>query len=250
MLSSRRCQADASTDQPDSCTATEGVEKGSDLRAQAAGPRIAPHARAEIDVKGRDWERLARREILPALGENYAVKRSFIYRRPIEHVLLGVNAVTMYEASRLHFKGVAMPLYQPFDTLASLIPNDLGATDVEDGRLPSGTIDVFLRAVPFLEAHATPELLLADSSWKQPDDVVRLEVEGYSYLLARDEGTARQVLEHALDVETDPNLEWEQEIRSRCRFVLSLMGESLGSALAQLSEWEEQTLAALRLSRD
>jgi hypothetical protein len=202
-------------------------------------------------VKGRDWERLARHEIVPALGSAYAVEGSLIYRRPIEHVLLGVNVDTVYVASRLHVKAVVMPLYSPRGHLTYFVPRDLGAIDVLDKtRLPSGALELFTAAVPFLEQHATPELLLRDESWKRADDSVRLEVEGYSYLLVGDGGSARQILEHATTLPTDPELEWLGEIQRRCRLVLSLMQGGLDRACAQLVEWEDETLAALRLSRE
>jgi hypothetical protein len=201
-------------------------------------------------MKGREWERLANREILPVLGESFAVRGSLIYRSPIEHVLLGINAETMYERTRLTLQTVVTPLYRPDDNLAYFVPKTLGGIDVDAGGLPAGAIDLFVDAVPFLEAYATPELLLADSSWKEVDDVVRLEVEGYSYVLTGDDGIARQVLEHASRLELEPPVrEWEREIQLRCRHVVSLLEESVGRACAQLAEWEDQTLAALRLPR-
>jgi hypothetical protein len=53
-----------------------------------------------------------------------------------------------------------------------------------------------------------------------------------------------------VSVTTDPSREWEGETQERCRLILSLIDFSDDAARAQLVDWEEQTLQALRLSRN
>ena len=200
-------------------------------------------------MKGREWERIARREILPALGEGWAVKGSLIYRVPVEHILLGVQADTVYEATRLFLESVVMPLYRPKSWLAYFVPNRLDAIDVVGGQLPRGAVDVFVRAVPFFESHATPSLLLADNSWKW-DDAVPLEVEAYSLLLAGQVPAARAVLARVAAHDPDPELPFESEVVRRAQQMLALLEVDAARAVDQLIEWEDETLANLRLQRD
>lgn len=202
-------------------------------------------------MKGRDWERLAKREILPVLGDAYTVKGSLIYRRPIEHILLGVKADTVYEASRIYLESVVMPLYQPFDALAYFVPYRLDAVDLpESAQLPGEVVELFAeKAVPYLDLHSTPGRLLSDDSWKRADDAVRLEVEGYSHLLEDDVARARDTLGRAVSLSYDPDDTWAAEALERCTLIRSLIDRNLEQARAQLLRWEEHTLAALRLAR-
>jgi hypothetical protein len=200
-------------------------------------------------MKGREWERLAGRQILPALGPGWIVKGSLVYRVPVEHVELGIQADTMYEATRLSLESVVMPLYQQTSALTYFVPKYLDTIDVVGEDLTRRMVKLFVKAVPFLKSHATPALLLADDSWKRNDPVF-LEVEAYSLLLAGQVAAARAVLERVAAHDPDPELEWEQEIVGRVHRVLALLEVDVELAVDQLVAWEDETLANLRLERD
>lgn len=202
-------------------------------------------------MKARTWERIARRQVVPALGEAFAAHDHLIYRRPIEHVLVGMNIDTVYEASRLHVEAVVMPLFSPRDHLTYFVPRDLGALDVQDGaELSPNQLEIFTDGLDFLQSHATPRLLLEDGSWKRADDVVRLEVEAYSYLLLGSLDTSQTVLEHIVRLRVDPDIEWEQLAQQRCAHILALIRGNPAYAQDQLIEWEDDTLNALGLARE
>ena len=201
-------------------------------------------------MKGRDWERLARRDVLPALGDGWTVRGSLIYRQPVEHILLGVQADTLYEATTLSLEAVVMPLYVPFPDLMYFIPSRLERIEVEDDRLTATQVQPIIDAVPFLLAHATPDLLLQDEAWKQPDDVKALEYETYSYLLNDEPDRAAEVLTAVRHVEPDDEpVGWEIEAVARCASIEKMLSQDASAAKRQLTTWEDENLSNLRLAR-
>jgi hypothetical protein len=200
-------------------------------------------------VKGRDWDRLARASILPVLGRGWVAKGSLLYKQPVEHILLGVNADTLYESTTLHLEAVVMPLYVPFPALMYFVPNRLGRIEVVDGALKPKQIELIRSALPFLGAHATPSRLLADRSWKDRD-ASNLEYEAYSHLLAGSLDKAKGVLDTVRRFKPEPDgPDWVAEAAKRCAQIDALLDRSPAEAQAQLVDWEEQNLLSLRLKR-
>src|SRR5439155_25246024 len=109
-------------------------------------------------MRGRDFERLARKEFVPHLP-GYSVRGSLIYEAPVEDILKGFNADTSaFTAERVFVEVFVMPLYVPSEHLVLNIGIRLGGpahfwTVTEEGFAQGLTSSMVQQGLPFLNAH-------------------------------------------------------------------------------------------------
>jgi hypothetical protein len=217
-------------------------------------------------VKGPAIERLAREHLLPELPE-FDVRRSLVYRRPLDAFLRGLSFDTSAFASgRIFVTAFVQPLFVPSDSLfytfGFRLGDDFWDVDEQDpdptfaaigeaaqrDALPFfdqlGDLDRFCELVPKW-ATAEPKKL---KSLQSLDDPVVTEALGYAELLRGRKDDGVRLLEQTIDSERADAEYANDELIANVEQVLDAVN-SLGLDVGQaaLEEWRAETIKNLRL---
>jgi hypothetical protein len=212
----------------------------------------------------RDRE-LARRaneaHLVGRLGDRFVLERSIVHLSPIEHILAGFSFETIYEAQYVRVVAFAMPLAPPNDIIAYPIGVDVWEGDIHQASgLPVDLLEAMKERVPFLVRHSDPRRFIR-SRQRSRNYGRAEEEEAYLYLASGELRYARTRLKHlsygrssrfhlrlAAKV-LDDVLPVSAAARDRAREMLVKLDASEAAACAQLRSWQDQTLAAVRLTR-
>jgi hypothetical protein len=217
-------------------------------------------------MKGSAVERLARKHLLPELP-GFAVRRSLVYRRPLDVFLCGLSFDTSaFESGRVFVTAFVQPLFVPADSLVytfgfrlgddfwDLDEDDPDATFVavadaaQRDALPFfeqlGDLDAFCERVPEW-ATAEPKKL---KSLQSLDDPVVSEALGYAELLRGRKADGVRLLEQTLESERESGEYANDELIENVEHVLDEVNRlGLEAAQAQLEDWRAETIKNLRL---
>ena len=203
----------------------------------------------------KQWEKLARAQLLPRLSDDFGANRWYVYRRPLGHLLCAVAVETAtWSAEELVLHVFATPMFMPRSDVSwpYSLGKRLGGVDwtfqlqQHEGSylLPERLIEAFAsEEIPFMERHGTPERLLEERDWQDSPSLHVLETKAGALLLCGREDLARIALEQlaGIDVEYD----YEHELVERAAALLRLLDEQDGSALELLQARERQTRSAM-----
>ena len=200
-------------------------------------------------MKARQWERLVSSEVLPLLPSGYAVRGKLLYKDSPRNLLVGINADSSgYSRTEVYLEAFVMPLFVPRDHIAYVIGDRLGGwshTETVGETLARSTIELIVRdGLPFMQRFHT----LADfvnAMRTDPGSIIDLEIEAYSRLILGDVSRARALLLQALAQE--PEFTHDHVVLNRCEQILGLLRQADGTARAQLSSWESETLDHLKI---
>jgi hypothetical protein len=218
-------------------------------------------------VKGPVIERLARKHLLPKLGDAFVARRSLVYRRPAEHLLYGLSFDTSsFTSSRIFVEAFVQPLFVPADgpwyTFGFRLGDDFWDVDEDD---PDPTFvaiaDAAAReALPFFEqldsldrfSELIPKWAEADHKklmdLQSLDDPVVSQAVGYAEILRGNKETGLKLLEQALESEReDEEYANEERIAEIERVLEAVNDQGLEAGQALLEEWRAQTIKNLHL---
>lgn len=199
--------------------------------------------------------------VLDRLGDRFALARNIVHVSPIGHILAGFSFQTIYEAQFVRVVAFAMPLAPPTDGIVYSVSAGVWQGDIlEPKGLPDELVAALEDYVPLVVRHSEAGRFLRSRRRSRNHDGVE-EEEAYLHLAAGNARRARQYLGHLSrgrsprplvrlatrvidDVSPIP-----AATRERAKRMLGLLDASEASALDQLREWQDQTLAAIRMPR-
>jgi hypothetical protein len=217
-------------------------------------------------MKGSAIERLARTHLLPVLP-GFVVRRSLLYRRPVDYFLHGLSFDTSsFSSSRIFVEAFIQPLYEPHEyliyTYGFRLGDDFWDVDEQDPDRAFAAIAQAARrdALPFFDeatdldhfcelvpkwATAIPRRVMQSNTL---DDPVVAEDLGYTEILRGNKEEGVRLLEQAIAYENE-NAEYADEERiANGQEVLDTVHDGgLEAAQALLEDWRIRTITALRL---
>ncbi len=212
-------------------------------------------------MKGRVVERLAREHILPELPDGFTVRRSLIYRRPLDYFLCGLSFGTSAFASyRVFVEAFVQPLYVRKSYLTYTFGFRVGQDfwDIDEAHPEPTFAEIAASArrdaVPFFEqlegldrfCEIVP--ILAAEDWpKVPPltDPHVMEALGYAALLRGHKEEGLRFVEGAIASATEHRWEEQTERGERVRDAVTRLGLEAGQAL--LEQWRSETIRNLRI---
>jgi hypothetical protein len=213
-------------------------------------------------VQARELARRAEEAgVLDRLGDGFVLERSILHATPVGHILAGFSFETIDEARHIRVVAFATPLAPPADGLAYSMSDVAWQGDVREPKgLPGELLAALVDRVPLVARHSDPRRFLRSRRRTRNHDAVD-EEEAYLHLAAGNLRRARWYLRH-LSRGRSP-WPWVQSAarvfddvppispatRERATRMLELLDDGEASALAELRAWQDETLAAVRLSR-
>lgn len=217
-------------------------------------------------MKGPAIERLARKHLLPKLGDDFVARRLIVYRKPVEHLLYALWFDTSsFTSSRIYVETLVQPLFVPVTgprfTFGFRLGDDFWDVDEDDpdptfakigdaaarDALPFfeqlGSLDWFCELIPKWADRGHKKLTDLDS-----DDPVVLEALGYAEIVRGRKQAGVELLERALESEREDEKYANEERISNIERVLQAVDDlGLEAGQALLEEWRAQTIKNLRL---
>lgn len=215
-------------------------------------------------MKGKDFERLARKHLQSLLREGYVVKGKRLVETPTGLVLRGFAVDdSSFDASRFTLWAFAQPLYVPDSTLVLTIGRRLGALDGGQEKWWALTADneaaVFAEVAADMRAAArtfvarcrTPDGL-ADliPEVVSPKNPYGIEALASSCILAGRLEEARIHLDTLRLVMSAPKYDWERDVLRRAERLQSTLAADPDQARRLLQEWATGTAHALGVPAD
>jgi len=218
-------------------------------------------------VKGQAIERLARKHLLPKLGDGFDARRSLVYRRPVEHLLYALAFDTSaFTSNRIFVQAFVQPLFVPLDGLWFTFgfrlnehswdvdeddpdPTFAKVADVaERDALPFfdelGSLDRFCELIPKWAGKDESKL----KGLPSVDDPSVAEPLGYAEILRGRKQAGVDLLERALESEREDDEYANEERIANIERVLDAVNDlGLEAGQALLEEWRAQTIKNLRL---
>jgi hypothetical protein len=173
-------------------------------------------------VKGAAIERLARRHLLPKLGDSFVATRSLVYRRPVERLLYALAfGTSSFTSGRIYVQAFVQPLFVPAEgprvTFGFRLGDDFWDVDEDD---PDPTFAKIAEAaerdaLPFfdelgsLDRFCEPVPKWAEADRKKLkdlqalDDPVVAQAVGYGEILRGRKQAGVQLFERALESERE-----------------------------------------------
>lgn len=205
--------------------------------------------------------RVGEAHLLERLGGRFVLERSALHVAPVDHILAGFNFETIYEAQHVRVVAFAMALAPPDDDIAYPVRTDVWQGDIYQATgFPGDLVEAIVGCRAFVERHSDPRRFLRSRSRTRNYDRVD-EEEAYLYLATGDLQRARSRLRHLSRGRSsrllvrlvasvfDEVTPFSAAARERASDMLLKLNGDEAAAFTQLREWQDQTLAAIRMSR-
>jgi hypothetical protein len=217
-----------------------------------------------LPVKGREFEALSRRYMLPSLP-GFATRSGLTFARPVIHLLRGFYFESSgFDGRAFYLWTFIQPLYVPSNHIYFLFAKRLsGSTgegwdysrDNEAAIMSDVLVSVQQQGLSFLAPVQTPRdlALKAPLLGGHPDDPHVAEAVAYSLVLAHEHRQAIDALDglkamiQRYDLTKAPYL---NEVLERGQLVRERLASDPSTTVDLLEEWNEQTRVHLRLPTD
>jgi hypothetical protein len=216
-------------------------------------------------VTKRDFQKLIKNHLLPALGPGYASKGPLVFWSPVQLVLIAYAFEgSSFSAASFNVVGFAQPLYAPSDDIYFNFGKRLGQFEGGQDRwwdLSAQPEEAAAREIAQLMTGKAREVLDALSTpagfaakvglvHSNLQDPYRHEAAAYSLILAGQVDEARRSLlelEQVVRQAVAGGSPWAEAIGQRGRTVAALLAQDPDEARRQLLTWTRETAVKLKL---